>query len=104
MRADAAFNSLPEQITVTSPVLKNGEPIPRNFSIEGHGAFPGICWDNLPDGTKSILFVVEDNDAPLPMPFVHGLAYNINPELQCLPEASLLRESANALLVDAGVK
>jgi len=104
MRGNAQFAQCPNEISVGSLVLKNGEAVPRNYSIEGHGSFPGITWDNLPEGTKSLLLVVEDNDAPLPSPFVHLLAYNIDPDMKALPEGSILREGANPLATIASIR
>ena len=51
---------IPTTIEVTSPVFKESDAIPRLFTAQGDGRFPGIAWSGLPDGTRSVVLLVED--------------------------------------------
>ncbi len=65
------------EVTVTSPAFTDGSPLPVASTVDGDGAPPAIVWTNLPRGTKSVLLVCEDPDAPFPKPFVHWMVYGI---------------------------
>lgn len=73
--------SVPATITVTSPVFKESDPIPRLFTVHGDGRFPGIEWSGVPDGARSLVLLVEDADIPLPVPVTHLLVHSIDPAL-----------------------
>lgn len=70
---------VPATIKVTSPVFKESEAIPRLFTAEGDGRFPGIEWIDLPDGTRSIVLLVEDADIPFAVPVTHLIVHSIDP-------------------------
>jgi Raf kinase inhibitor-like YbhB/YbcL family protein len=72
---------LPATIKVTSPVFKESEAIPRLFTAEGDGRFPGIEWSNLPEGTRSVVLLVEDADIPFAIPVTHLIVHSIDPAL-----------------------
>lgn len=76
-----AFKDLPEPtIEVTSTERGVGslvEPaqLKKEDSADGEGRFPGLQWQTPPaiaGRVKEWLVVVEDPDAPLPTPIVHG--------------------------------
>jgi Raf kinase inhibitor-like YbhB/YbcL family protein len=64
-------------LTVDSPDIKDGQPIPDRFSDYAGGATPTLHWSAPPAGTKSIAVLVEDPDAPSPEPYVHWLVYDL---------------------------
>ena len=68
-------------ITVTSPVFKESEAIPRLFTADGDGRFPGIEWSGLPPGTKQVVLLVEDADIPFVVPVTHLIVHSIDPAL-----------------------
>jgi Raf kinase inhibitor-like YbhB/YbcL family protein len=72
-----AMQAEPQKITVTSPVLKEGQPIPRDYTADGKNVSPPISWSNLPAGTKELALICEDPVAPTPQPFVHWVVYKI---------------------------
>ncbi|MFX4914292.1 YbhB/YbcL family Raf kinase inhibitor-like protein, partial [Acinetobacter baumannii] len=59
--------------------------MPREFTADGAGLFPPLEWTGVPDHCESLLLVVEDPDAPKPMPFVHLIMYDILPDTKSLP-------------------
>ncbi|MBT8420782.1 MAG: YbhB/YbcL family Raf kinase inhibitor-like protein [Gammaproteobacteria bacterium] len=68
----------------------NGE-IPKKYTCEGQDASPPLHWQAIPDGTKSLVLIVDDPDAPDPrapkMTWVHWVLYNLPPEANRLSEA-----------------
>ncbi|MGQ0736850.1 MAG: YbhB/YbcL family Raf kinase inhibitor-like protein [Acidobacteriota bacterium] len=82
----ASAQAAPHTITVSSPVLKDGQPIPRDYTADGKNISPPITWSNLPAGTKELALVCEDPVAPTPQPFVHWVVYKIPPTAKGLPE------------------
>jgi len=73
-------------LTVSSPTLKAGEPIPRDYTADGRNVSPPLSWSDVPAGTKSIALVCEDPDAGNPPPFVHWVIYNIPVNARAMPE------------------
>jgi Raf kinase inhibitor-like YbhB/YbcL family protein len=65
-------------LSVTSPNIREGEPIPDRFSDYAGGAIPNLHWSPPPTGTRSLALIVEDPDAPSPEPFVHWLVYSLS--------------------------
>ncbi len=79
--ATPAFASISEPtITVTSPDCgPSGSTFPIAYSAIGADQFPILQWDigSLGTEVKEYVVIVEDPDAPLPSPIVHGLYYAI---------------------------
>lgn len=70
---------IPSTIRVTSPVFKESDAIPRLFTAEGDGRFPGIQWTDLPAETQSVVLLVEDADIPFAVPVTHLIVHSIDP-------------------------
>ena len=79
-------------VDVKSPEFEGGQEIPFRYSAEGQNISPPITWSNIPTGSKSIALLVEDPDAPLPQPFVHWIAFNIDPFTLSLHEGVPVEE------------
>jgi Raf kinase inhibitor-like YbhB/YbcL family protein len=84
---------MPARINVTSPVLKEGEPIPKDYTADGRNVSPPIVWGDLPTGTKELALICEDPVAPTPQPFVHWVVYKIPPTAKGLPEGMPIDET-----------
>jgi Raf kinase inhibitor-like YbhB/YbcL family protein len=84
---------MPARINVTSPVLKEGEPIPKDYTADGRNVSPPIVWSDLPAGTKELALICEDPVAPTPQPFVHWVVYKIPPTAKGLPEGMPIDET-----------
>jgi Raf kinase inhibitor-like YbhB/YbcL family protein len=76
-------------LAVTSPAFAAGGVIPLRHSAYGDGRAPALAWSALPAGTKSLAIMVEDPDAMSARPYVHWLAWNIDPALTGLGEAAV---------------
>ncbi|RJE27581.1 Phosphatidylethanolamine-binding protein [Aspergillus sclerotialis] len=66
-------------IIVTSPCCgPSGSDMPAQYTADGEGLFPDIQWQpSSLDQLVEYLLVIEDPDAPLPEPVVHGIYYDI---------------------------
>ena len=77
-------------LALTSPAFAPGGEIPAQFTCEGLDVSPALEWAGLPDGTRSLVLVVDDPDAPDPaapkMTWVHWVLYDLPPQARSLPE------------------
>jgi Raf kinase inhibitor-like YbhB/YbcL family protein len=77
-------------LTLTSPVFQHNGEIPSRFTCDDADVSPPLSWSGLPPGTKSLVLIVDDPDAPDPaapkMTWVHWVLYNIPSNTQGLPE------------------
>ena len=76
-------------IAVISPVFKESEAIRRLCTADGEGRFPGVEWSDLPEGTRSLVLLVEDADIPLPIPVTHLIVHSIDPALHGLEPGAI---------------
>lgn len=65
-----------EMISISSEVFKDGGTIPDEYTCDGEDISPTLLWEGLPGGTKSIVLIMDDPDAP-GRTFVHWVIYNI---------------------------
>jgi Raf kinase inhibitor-like YbhB/YbcL family protein len=85
--AHIAYAQTPQKIAVSSPTLKDGEAIPRQYTPDGRNDSPPLAWSGVPPAAKELAVVCEDPDAGNPPPFVHWVVYKIPPTAKGLPEA-----------------
>ncbi|MHB1590827.1 MAG: YbhB/YbcL family Raf kinase inhibitor-like protein [Sulfuricella sp.] len=75
---------------LTSTVFFQGGMIPQRYTCDGSDLSPPLVWSGLPAGTKSLVLIVDDPDAPDPaapkMTWVHWVLYNLPPITGELPE------------------
>lgn len=78
--------------TISSTAFSHMGTIPSKYTCEGANVSPPLAWTNLPEGTRSLVLIVDDPDAPNPaapkMTFVHWLLYNIPPAKEGLGEGT----------------
>ncbi|MFL5311813.1 MAG: YbhB/YbcL family Raf kinase inhibitor-like protein [Myxococcales bacterium] len=74
-------------LRLTSDAFANGEPIPIRYTADGGGAEPPLRFSGVPQRARSLALVVEDPDAPTPLPFLHWLVYAIPPSAKSLDAA-----------------
>ena len=76
--------------TLTSPAFADGSEIPSRLTCEGDDRSPELSWSGVPEGTQSLVLIVDDPDAPDPaapkMVWDHWLLYNLPPNVGGLPE------------------
>lgn len=78
---------------LTSPAFRQGGELPVRFTCDGQQHSPPLEWDELPDGTRSLVLLIIDPDAPSPdaadrHTFTHWIVYNLPPEVRRLDEAA----------------
>ena len=77
-------------LTLTSKSFLHNNEIPPNYTCDGKDISPELSWTKVPDGTRSLVLVVDDPDAPDPaepkMTWVHWILYNIPPDTNGLSE------------------
>ncbi len=86
--------NLPESaaiaMTLTSSAFEQGGQIPLKYTCEGDDISPPLAWDGVPEGTKSLVLIIDDPDAPDPkapqLVWVHWVLYNIPSDTKSLPE------------------
>src|SRR5260370_19533801 len=66
---------------LTSSAFAPGGAIPAQFTCEGSDVSPPLEWTGVPPGTKSLVLIVDDPDAPDPkaprMTWVHWVLYDL---------------------------
>lgn len=74
---DARLINGPDALVISGAAFLENDRIPEKYTQFGANLSPPLEWHNLPIGAKSMVVIIEDPDAPLPMPFVHGITYYI---------------------------
>lgn len=78
-------------LSLTSSAFTHGGAIPALYTCDSADRSPPIVWSDIPTGTKSLVLIVDDPDAPDPaaprLTWVHWVLYNIPPDARSLPEA-----------------
>lgn len=66
---------------LTSTAFADGAAIPTPHTCQGRDVSPPLAWAEIPPGTRSLVLIVDDPDAPDPAApkttWVHWLLYNI---------------------------
>jgi Raf kinase inhibitor-like YbhB/YbcL family protein len=76
-----------QTLTVTSSSFADNGMIPSRFTCDGGDVSPQLSISTPPAGTKSLVWIVDDPDAPVGN-FVHWVAFNLPPGLRDLPEGA----------------
>ena len=75
---------------LSSPAFDHNEMMPALYTCEGPNISPPLEWAAPPAGTKSLVLIVDDPDAPDPeapkMTWVHWVLYNLPPVAGVLAE------------------
>ncbi|WMJ09391.1 YbhB/YbcL family Raf kinase inhibitor-like protein [Nitrosomonas sp. sh817] len=76
--------------TLISTAFSHNAEIPSRHTCDGADTSPALSWSGLPEGTQSLVLIVDDPDAPDPaapkMTWVHWVLYNIPPSASGLTE------------------
>lgn len=85
-----------------SSAFSSGSRLPLRFTADGDGCSPPLNWTGVPEGTESLALIVEDPDAPSPMPLVHAIVIDIDPRLAGLAEGAIRADGDGAGGKDVG--
>jgi Raf kinase inhibitor-like YbhB/YbcL family protein len=89
LAVDRAETKTSGAFTLTSRDFEAGGSIPLRFTDYDVGMSPSLSWRGLPEGTKTLAVVMEDPDASRGLPFVHWVAWNIDPKAGGLARGSV---------------
>ena len=77
-------------LTLTSGAYFDGGAIPDTYTCQGKDISPPLAWTGVPDGTQSLVLIIDDPDAPDPKApktiWSHWVLYNIPPDAAGLKE------------------
>ena len=66
---------------LTSSAFQQGQPIPTQFSMEANNEVPPLSWSGVQAGTREMVLIVDDPDAPkgdpANYPWVHWVVSGI---------------------------
>jgi Raf kinase inhibitor-like YbhB/YbcL family protein len=65
-------------LVLVSPAIPPGGEIPAQYTCDGTDISPPLSWSGVPQGTQSLVVVIEDPDAPSGV-FRHWAAFDIPP-------------------------
>src|SRR4051812_9553595 len=74
-------------IVVKSPAFQEGRPIPVKHTADGEDVSPPLTWSGVPHGTRSLVLLCEDPDAPRGV-WSHWVVYGLPPEARELGEGA----------------
>ncbi len=67
-----------KKLIVTSPSFRHNCIIPEKYTCDGKDVNPALEIKDIPEGTQSLVLVVDDPDAPFGV-FDHWVVWNIPP-------------------------
>jgi len=77
-------------LEIISPAFEHQGTIDVVYTCDGEDRSPPLAWRGVPEGTRSLVLIVDDPDAPDPaapkMTYVHWVLYNLPPHCTGLPE------------------
>ena len=97
--------SSPGEFSIRVDSLTDGSVLPDVYTCKGASESPEVAWDGVPVGTKSLVLILDDPEAPGGR-FTHWIVYNIPPvsgELaQAQPNIKVLANGAQQGDTSAG--
>ena len=89
-------------MTITSAAFLHNGVVPARHTCDGQDISPQLNWAAPPEGTKSLVLIVDDPDVPDPaaprMTWVHWVLYNIPPNTTGLPEGVTAKDLPSGTL------
>jgi len=81
-------------LRLTSTAFRQGGDIPQKYTCGGDNVSPPFAWSDVPEGTRSLLLICDDPDAPGQV-FHHWAAFDIPPHWRGLKEGHGAESLAN---------
>jgi len=73
---------------ITSSAFENNKSIPAKYTCQGDDVNPPLEISGIPNGTKSLVLVVDDPDAPMGT-WDHWIVWNIKPDTAKIGEGDV---------------
>ena len=67
-----------KELTIISPAFESNKSIPSKYTCDGNDVNPPLNIKGIPEETKSLVFIVDDPDAPMGT-WDHWIVWNIPP-------------------------
>jgi Raf kinase inhibitor-like YbhB/YbcL family protein len=74
-----------KKLVVKSSAFENNQLIPVKYTCDGDDVNPPLTIEGVPEGTKSLVLIVDDPDAPSGI-WNHWVVWNIPPEARKIEE------------------
>lgn len=72
-------------LTLQSTAFKQEELIPRIYTCDGEDFSPELSWAGVPEGTQSLVLIMDDPDAPMGT-WDHWILFNLPADISMLAE------------------
>ncbi len=73
------------QFSLICSEFRNLDLIPKKYTCDGQNLSPPLSWNDPPEGTKAMVIIMDDPDAPMGV-FTHWVLFNIPNDATELPE------------------
>ena len=77
--------------SITSAAFDAEQEIPKRYTCDEKDISPPLQWTSVPEGSQSLVLIMDDPDAPDPeapkMTWVHWILYNLPTDSGGLPDA-----------------
>jgi Raf kinase inhibitor-like YbhB/YbcL family protein len=84
-----------EVMKITSPDFRDNSAIPQRFTCQGEEALPRFELFNVPEKARSMVFIVDDPDAPVGV-WDHWIVFNIDPHLRTISDQDIGTKGMNS--------
>ena len=81
----STMRDMENTFTLTSAAFENGGEIPATYTCDDKNISPPLSWGRVPEGTKSLAFIMDDPDAPSGT-WDHWVMFNIPPSVSGIEE------------------
>jgi Raf kinase inhibitor-like YbhB/YbcL family protein len=76
------------KVQIQSDSFENNKMMPAKFTCDSSNISPGLSFSGIPDGSKSLVLIMDDPDAPGGT-WIHWTVWNIDPSVTKIPENSV---------------
>jgi len=66
-------------LIITSPIFAHNSLIPAKYTCDGENVNPPLNINGIPEGTRSLVLIVDDPDAPMGT-WVHWVVWSLPPK------------------------
>ena len=86
-------------LKLKSPAFSDGEPIPEKYGLHQENVNPPLEFEGIPEGTKSLVLLMDDPDAMEPAGKIwdHWVVCNIDPDTTEISEDSAPQEATECM-------
>jgi Raf kinase inhibitor-like YbhB/YbcL family protein len=79
------FSVAAQGLSISSSAFQDGGKLPQQYSCNGENVSPPIEITSIPEGTQSLVLIMDDPDAPSGT-WTHWVLYNLPATISAIPE------------------